>query len=149
MNIHLVPLNEGELLGLLRDRARHSRHVLSNDAASADLILFAGSFGTEPDLLLRHPTYLLHRDRCAVYTEDDNYLPLAPGVYCSAQIDEHSRAGRTFSYSYLSRAGQFSNPFVGTASTPAKSLLFSFQGGSTSLLRKRLLTSASVEPTPS
>jgi hypothetical protein len=140
MNIHLAPLNESELLDLLQDRARHSRqHTLVRQSADADLILLAGSFGAEPDLLLRHPLYLLHPERCAVYTEDDNYLPLAPGVYCSAEIDEHSRAGRIFSYSYVSRTGQFSNPFIGSASAPPeKSLLFSFQGGSTSLLRKRL-----------
>ncbi len=138
MDIHLAPLNESELLELLRNRARHSEHTLTGNPATADLILLAGSFGIQPDLLLRHPLYLRYRDRCAVYTEDDNYLPLAPGVYCSAQLDEHSRAGRTFSYSYVSRDGQYSNPFVGSAVAPAKSLLFSFQGGSTSLVRKRL-----------
>ncbi len=139
MNIHLSPLNESELDGLLRQRAQHSQHKLTGDPAQADLILLAGSFGTDPDLLLRHPLYLQYPDLCAVYTEDDNYLPLLPGVYCSAETDHHSRAGRTFSYSYISRAGQFSNPFVGATSAPVeKPLLFSFQGGSTSLLRKRL-----------
>ncbi len=138
MNIHLVSLNESELIGLLRNRAQNSEHTLIDDPAQADLILLAGSFGTEPDLLLQHPLYLLYPERCAVYTEDDNYLPLVPGVYCSAQVDVHSRAGRTVSYSYISHDGQFSNTFVGSASAPEKSLLFSFQGGSTSLLRKRL-----------
>ncbi len=139
MNIHLVPLNESELIGLLQKRAQQSSHTLVADPAAADLILLAGSFGTDPDLLLQHPVYLRYTDRCVVYTEDDNYLPLAPGVYCSAQVDAHSQAGRTFSYSYVSRNGQYANPFVAPAnSTPSKSLLFSFQGGSTSLLRKRL-----------
>ncbi len=139
MNIHLSPLNESELNRLLHQRAQHSRHTLTGDPARADLILLAGSFGTDPDLLLRHPLYLQYPDLCAVYTEDDNYLPLIPGVYCSAEIDRHSRAGRTFSYSYVSRSGQFSNPFVGAAAVPSeRPLLFSFQGGSTSLLRKRL-----------
>ncbi len=139
MNIYLVPLNESELIDLLRSRAQQSSHTIVGHPAEADLILLAGSFGTDPNVLLRHPLYLRYPDRCAVYTEDDNYLPLVPGVYCSAQVDEHSRAGRTFSYSYISRGGQFSNPFVGSTAIPSqKSLLFSFQGGSTSLLRKRL-----------
>ena len=139
MNIHLSPLNESELTGLLLQRAHHSQHTVTSDPAQADLILLAGSFGTDPDLLLRHPLYLRYPDLCAVYTEDDNYLPLLPGVYCSAEVDRHSQAGRTSSYSYVSRAGQFSNPFVGAPTAPsAKPFLFSFQGGSTSLLRKRL-----------
>lgn len=139
MNIHLAPLNESELLDLLHDRARFSMHTLTSEPAQADLILLAGSFGIEPDLLLEHPLYVAYPDRCSVYTEDDNYLPLAPGVYCSAQVDQHSRAGRTFSYSYLSRDGRYSNPFVEiAAANPEKPFLFSFQGGSTSLLRKRL-----------
>ncbi len=139
MNVQLAPLNESELASLLRARAELSSHTLVDHPEKADIILLAGSFGKEPDLLLRHPLYLRYPDRCAVYTEDDNYLPLAPGVYCSAEIDAHSRAGRTFSYSYLSRTGQFSNPFVSSPHLPSeRSLLFSFQGGSTSLLRKRL-----------
>lgn len=139
MNIYLSPLNESELIGLLRNRAQSSQHALTEDPAQADLILLAGSFGTEPGTLVEHPLYLEYPDRCAVYTEDDNYLPLAPGVYCSAQVDSHSRVGRTFSYSYISRDGQYSNPFVAASGQPPeKSLLFSFQGGSTSLLRKRL-----------
>lgn len=139
MTIHLVPLNESELLGLLQSRAQRSSHTLTNDPSQAELILLAGSFGRDPALLLQHPLYYRYPGRCAVYTEDDNYLPLAPGVYCSAQVDAHSQAGRTFSYSYISRDGQYSNPFVASPETPpGKSLLFSFQGGSTSLLRKRL-----------
>lgn len=141
MTIHLVALNSGELLQLLQTRASLGLHTLTDDPVAADLILIAGSFGSDPTLLLDHPLYRQSPDRCAVYTEDDNYLPLAPGVYCSAQVDQHSRAGRTFSYSYISRDGQYSNPFVGSEwedLSPQKSLLFSFQGGSTSMLRKRM-----------
>jgi len=147
MNIHLVPLDESELLSLLRSRVERSSHALTEDPGSAELILLAGSFGTNPDLLLQHPLYLRYPYLCAVYTEDDNYLPLAPGVYCSARVDAHSHVGRTFSYSYISRNGQYANPFVAPSSTPLpKSLLFSFQGGSTSLLRKRLFNLSFARP---
>ncbi len=149
MNIHLVALNSTELVDLMRRRASLSHHTLVDDPVQAELILLAGSFGSEPALLLDHPLYRSDPNRCAVYTEDDNYLPLAPGVYCSAVVDQHSRAGRTFSYSYISRDGQFSNPYIGSTSenlSLARTLLFSFQGGSTSLLRKRLFNLAFNRP---
>ena len=139
MNIHLTAVKETELTKLLPLRAAYSRHSLVSDPAAADLILLIGSFGVEPQLLLDHPLYHLFPEKCAVYTEDDNYLPLAPGVYCSAAIDESSHSGRVFSYSYVSSNGQYSNPYVAPDARAAeKRLLFSFQGGSTSLLRKRL-----------
>jgi len=146
MVIHLSPIGETELSVLLPKRASFStQHSLTTDPAAADLILLTGSFGISPQLLLDHPLFRAYPDHCAVYTEDDNYLPLGPGVYCSAHIDSHSRAGRTFSYSYVSSAGIYSNPFVTTSDSATagnekgpKSFLFSFQGGSTSLLRKKL-----------
>ena len=137
MKIHLSPIHETELVTLLPQRAAHSTHTLVSSPDEADFILLVGSFGLDPQHLLDHPLYRAHPDKCAVYTEDDNYLPLAPGVYCSAIEDESSRAGRTFSYSYVSASGRYSNRYV-TEAGIQKSLLFSFQGGSTSLLRKRM-----------
>lgn len=138
MKIHLSPIHETELMTLLPERAKlSSLHTLVDSPEEAEMVLLAGSFGRDPHHLLDHPLYRAFPDKCAVYTEDDNYLPLAPGVYCSASVDEHSRAGRTFSYSYVSASGKYSNKFV--ADAPAeKRLLFSFQGGSTSMLRKRM-----------
>jgi hypothetical protein len=110
---------------------------LVNSPEEAEMILLVGSFGNDPHHLLDHPLYRAFAEKCAVYTEDDNYLPLAPGVYCSSIVDENSRAGRTFSYSYVSASGKYSNKFVADANA-AKRYLFSFQGGSTSMLRKRM-----------
>jgi hypothetical protein len=140
MKIYLSSAEESECLALLLERARYSTagHVLVEKAAEADLIVLMGNFGRDPQLLLQHPDYAVFPDKCAVYTEDDNYLPLAPGVYCSAEVDSSSRAGRTFSYAYISRNGRYTNPFVANAEAVEKKYLFSFQGGSTSLLRKRL-----------
>jgi len=137
MNIHLAAVKETELTTLLPLRAQHSQHTLTDDPAAADLILLIGSFGQESHYLLDHPLYRTYPDKCAVYTEDDNYLPLAPGVYCSAQQDENTRAGRTFTWSYVSASGRYSNPYVTNTGTN-KNLLFSFMGGSTSMLRKRI-----------
>jgi hypothetical protein len=145
MNVHLTDCGESELPGLIEARAGLSKkHELTADPGAADLILILGSFGHDPRLLLEHPLYKTFPDRCAVYTEDDNYLPLAPGVYCSAHRDEHAHAGRIFSYSYVSRNGRYQNRYLAETSpdvrmaAPEKRYLFTFQGGSTSLLRKRL-----------
>jgi len=140
-------------MDLLRERARRSQaHQVVESAEQAELNLLVGSFGQRPELLLDHPRYKARPDACAVYTEDDSYLPLAPGVYCSAHPDEHSRIGRIFSYTYVSRNGYYSNSFLaetsaendnvvppeGAFAQPEKRYLFSFQGASTSMLRKRL-----------
>lgn len=146
MRIHLTATRETELPGLFEARAGFSQqHKLVANPGEAELILLLGSFGQDPRELLDHPLYKAYPSLCAVYTEDDNYLPLAPGVYCSAHRDEHARAGRIFSYSYVSRNGRYKNQYLAetpaglpAANAPEKRYLFSFQGGSTSLLRKRL-----------
>ena len=146
MNVHLAVTHETDQLALFQARAELSReHKMAADPGSADLVLLLGSFGRSPHELLDHPLYKAFPERCAVYTEDDNYLPLAPGVYCSAHRDEHARCGRIFSYSYVSRNGRYRNHYL-VESSPAplrpqgaeRRYLFTFQGGSTSLLRKRL-----------
>lgn len=139
MKIHLSPIHETELIALLPERAKlSSRHTLVSSPEEAEMILLAGSFGRHPHHLLDHPLYRAFPGKCAVYTEDDNYLPLVPGVYSSAIADdESSSAGRIFSYAYVSSSGRYSNQFV-TVRDTEKRFLFSFQGGSTSMLRKRL-----------
>jgi len=133
MEVLLAAAKEIDLTPIMRLRAEQSAHTLTDDPLTADLILFLGNPTYEPHLLLEHPLYRSHPDKCAVYSEDDGYLPLLPGVYCSARHDESSRIGRTFTWSYIS----FPNPYVAKAAGK-KSFLFSFQGGSTSILRKRL-----------
>lgn len=132
----------------MTSRASHSRaHELTHSAADAELILMMGSFGRDPEYLLEHPAYRNFPSKCAVYTEDDNYLPLAPGIYCSAAVDRSTEVGRVFSYTYVSRNGRYQNPYLSEANkqkwaeveaSVQKRYLFTFQGGSTSLLRKRL-----------
>lgn len=137
LKIHITPVKETELSTLLPLRAARSAHILTEDPAAADLILLVGSFGAEPRYLLDNAVYRTYPNKCAVYTEDDNYLPLAPGVYCSATADEHVRAGRISTYSYVSASGRYGNQFL-TDSGIEKKYLFSFMGGSTSMLRKRM-----------
>ncbi len=137
MKVHFSPVKETELAALLPQRAEHSTHTLTASPDEADLILLIGSFAVDPRCLLEHPLYRAWPDKCAVYSEDDIYLPLAPGIYCSAVEDESTQVGRVFSYSYVSASGRYSNPFIANSSAK-KSYLFSFQGGSTSILRKRM-----------
>jgi hypothetical protein len=141
MRIHLAAVDDTELLGLMRARGQASaQHTLTEEASSADMVLLVGSFGRDPERLLDHALYRTMPAKCAVLTEDDNYLPLAPGVYCSAVEDESVRLGRVFSFCYPSMNGRYGNAFVANAATThtPKPYLFSFQGGSTSLLRKKL-----------
>ncbi|MDE1154636.1 MAG: exostosin family protein [Acidobacteriaceae bacterium] len=141
MLLHLAAVDDTELLRMLPERAKASgRHELTDDPAAAEMILLLGSFGGHQTArLLEHPLYQRFRDKVAVYTDDDHYLPLAPGVYCSAAVDESVRCGRVSNYSYVTANGQFANQFAAGASAAAeRTLLFSFQGGSTSLLRKKL-----------
>lgn len=137
MKVHLAAAKESALTALMRLRAAKSSHPLVDDPTAADLILFLGNPTHEPHLLTGHPLYRDYPDKCAIYSEDDEYLPLLPGVYCSARNDVSTRANRVFTWSYASVGGNIASPYL--AGIPAdKSFLFSFQGGSTSILRKRL-----------
>jgi hypothetical protein len=137
MKIHLAAPQDSDLTALMRLRADQSIHTLTDDPQAADLILFLGNPTHQPHLLLDHPLYREFPAKSAIYSEDDEYLPLLPGVYCSPRNDQNTRAGRIVAWSYVSANGSFSNPYI-VAGSAQKSMLFSFQGGSTSLLRKRM-----------
>lgn len=146
MNVCPVPLRETDQVGILEDHASFSKsNKLVSSASAADLILILGASAREPEKLLEHDIYRSYPDRCIVYTEEDDYLPLLPTIHTNAKIGIHTNIGRVFNYAHISRNGRHHNPFVGemTAKTPIgettqKQYLFSFLGGSTSILRKRL-----------
>jgi hypothetical protein len=147
MNVFLEAISGTETITLLQERGRASfRHQLVTKPEEADIILMLGNPARQPGKLLDNHCYKNFPDRCAVYTEEDSYLPLIPGVYCSAQIGKSTSLGRVFSYSYVTRNGRHVNPFLpetilrhgGKLEEHPKKYLFSFQGGSTSFVRKRL-----------
>jgi hypothetical protein len=141
MLLHIAAVDDTELIRLMPERARFSHtHTLTADPAAADMILLVGAFGGHQTWrLLDHPLYRQFRSKVAVYCDDDLYTPLVPGVYCSAREDDSTRAGRISNYSYVTANGQYANPFVAHAVPPAqRKYLFTFLGGSTSLVRKRL-----------
>ena len=133
-------------MDILEEHASFSKsHELVSNPSAAELILILGASAREPRQLLEHELYRSFPERCAIYTEEDDYLPFLPTVHTNAKIGLHTRIGRIFNYAHISRNGRHQNRFVGetTAETPIgrtaqKRFLFSFLGGSTSILRKRL-----------
>lgn len=145
MKVCLVILAQVETADLMLARSKLSiAHEVVSDPGQADVILLMGADARQPGLVLNSGEYHEYPDKCAVYTEEDSYLPLFPGVYCSAEDDQSSRSGRVYNFSYIGRNGRHTNPFLHDIaalqqnSFIEKKYLFSFQGGSTSLVRKRL-----------
>ncbi len=146
MKVHLEALGETDQFNVMHDHAQFSkRHEIAFGPSVADLILLFGTSSLDPQQLIECKAYKSFPDRCAVYTEDDVYLPFLPTVHTNAKTGLHTRIGRVFNYAHISRNGRHQNRFVGetTAEMPIgwtaqKRFLFSFQGGSTSILRKRL-----------
>jgi hypothetical protein len=144
MKVYIESLGVNELTRLLRRlalRADPRIHTLADDASQADLILLCGNWTSpgEGSRITRHPLIRRYPDRCAVYCDDDLYLPLMPGVYCSPKGGYSTRKGRVRAYSYIARHVAKGNPYV--EKLPAdrvRDLLFSFQGSSTAFVRKRL-----------
>jgi hypothetical protein len=121
-----------------------TEHEVVSDPGEADVIILMGADARQPGLVLNSREYQEYPDKCSVYTEEDSYLPLLPGVYCSAVGDRSTRSGRVYNFSYMGRNGRHANPFVHEILAPRcsavieKKYLFSFQGGSTSFIRKKL-----------
>jgi hypothetical protein len=146
MKVYLGALRETDQVGILQDHAAFSKsHEIVSSPSAADLILLLGVSSHDPQQLMDYEAYKGFPDRCSIYTEEDDYLPLLPTVHTNARRGLHTRIGRVFNYAHISRNGRHQNRFVGetTSAEPIgrnaqKRYLFSFLGGSTSILRKRL-----------
>lgn len=146
MNVYLAALRETDQVAILEDHASFSKnHKIVSSPSASELILILGASARKPEQLLQHHIYKSYSDRCVVYTEEDDYLPLLPTIHTNAKEGLDTRIGRVFNYAHISRNGRHQNPFVGEmtstmpiGSTTQKRYLFSFLGGSTSILRKRL-----------
>jgi hypothetical protein len=146
MKVYLGAVRETDQVEILQDHAAFSKsHEIVSSPSAADLILILGASARDPKQLLEYEAYKEFPDRCAIYTEEDDYLPLLPTVHTNAQIGLHTRIGRVFNYAHITRNGRHQNRFVGETTsavpigtTAQKRYLFSFLGGSTSILRKRL-----------
>jgi hypothetical protein len=146
MKVYLGAVRENDQVGLLQSHAVYSKsHQIVTDPSAADVILICGASAREPQRLLECELYKAFPERCAIYAEDDDCLPLIPGVHTNAPISKHTRIGRIFNYAHISRNGQFQNRFLEETTSPVpigmkteKRYLFTFQGGSTSIVRKRI-----------
>jgi Exostosin family len=146
MNVYLGAVCETDQDDILQSHAVYSKtNEIVTDPSTADVILIFGTSATEPQRLLKSELYQAFPERCAVYTEDDDCLPLIPGVHTNAPVNEHTRIGRIFNYAHITRNGQFQNRFLEETTSPVpigmkaeKRYFFTFQGGSTSILRKRI-----------
>jgi hypothetical protein len=146
MKVYLGAVCETDHIGILQSHAVYSKsHEIVMDPSAADVILIFGTSAREPHRLLEYGLYKSFPESCAVYTEDDDWLPLIPGVHTNAPISKHTRIGRIFNYAHISRNGRFQNRFREETTSPVpigikaeKRYFFTFQGGSTSLLRKRI-----------
>jgi len=122
-----------------------AKHALADSPEEADLVVLCGSFTRDRHLLTGHPLYRRFRHKTTVYTCDDHYSPLAPGVYASPRRGLSTALGRVQSHAFASSYGLRANAAVLAAAgeadpgaTVPKSLLCSFEGSSTSRLRRRL-----------
>jgi hypothetical protein len=146
MKVYLGAVRETDQVDILRDHASFSKsHEIVSSPSAADLILLLGASASDPQQLRDYEAYKNFPDRCAFYTEEDDYLPLLPTVHTNARRGLHTRIGRVFNYAHISRNGRHQNCYVGEATSAEpigrnaqKRYLFSFLGGSTSILRKRL-----------
>jgi hypothetical protein len=146
MKVYLGAVCETDQAGILQSHAVYSKsHEIVSDPSAAGVILIFGASALEPQRLLENGLYKAFPERCAIYTEDDDCLPLIPGVHTNAPISKHTRIGRIFNYAHITRNGQFQNRFLEETTSPVpigmkaeKRYFFTFQGGSTSILRKRI-----------
>jgi Exostosin family len=146
MKVYLGAVCETDQVGILQSHAVYSKsHQIVTDPSAADIILIFGVAAREPQPLLDYELYKAFPERCAIYCEDDDCLPLIPGVHTNAPISQHTRIGRIFNYAHISRNGKLQNPFLEETTSPVpigmkseKRYLFTFQGGSTSIVRKRI-----------
>jgi Exostosin family len=114
-------------------------HVLTNDPAAADVILFAELYGAGPyfEVVRRHPFVKKFREKCFLFCSNDFVIPFLPGIYAS--IEKRWSSARTCSGFYL---GVSENEFV-TLTPPANDLayLYSFVGAvNTAPIRRHLQT---------
>ena len=132
-------LNRGAYRGLERSAQADAFqiHSLTDDPASADLILFAELHGAGPyfEKVRKHPLVRRDREKCFLFSSTPYVIPFLPGVYTS--IERRWATDRIRAGSYL---GVSENEFV-AFSEPAEDLpwLYSFLGSTaTAPVRRRL-----------
>jgi Exostosin family len=138
MKVHLVDLGSGayESMVQLHANSEPKLHILVDDPAEADVILFVGEWRAKGEGLLDNPLPRLYPEKCFVYFDADGFVTLLPGIYTNAETS--GWLGRFLGRAESQMFTQALNPRVDSPLPVEKKYLFSFMGGSTSLLRKKL-----------
>ena len=97
------------------------------------MILLVGSWGPRGEGVVDNPLLKKYSAKTFIYRDDDGFVPLVPGVYSSAEKPGWINLHRVESQKYIEALNPNIKPM-----TVEKKYLFSFAGGSTSLLRKKL-----------
>lgn len=135
MKIHFVTLRAETMPGMyaIAQQARPQRHTLTGDPAAADLILFVGNCDPFGRGIVDNPLVRFYPEKCFIYCDDDGSVPLLPGIYVAAEKPRFFSLHRKTNMMWVVGL----NPNMHPAALPKK-YLFSFAGGSTSVLRKKL-----------
>jgi hypothetical protein len=125
--------NRGAYCGLRRSAQADAFpiHTLTDDPASAELILFAELYGAGPyfEKVRNHPLVKNYREKWFLFSCTPSAIPFLPGVYTS--IEKSWGSDRTRTGCYL---GVSENEFVGfTESANDLPWLYSFLGSTTTL----------------
>jgi hypothetical protein len=136
MKIYLVGKHQSALNALLElYRVAHPPlHELVEDAATAEMIVFVGGVNEHGVGIVDNPLPKQYPEKCFIYWDDDGVVPLLPGIFTNAVKPRWINLHRTASHHFI----DVLNPHVIPIAGAEKRYLFSFAGGSTSLLRKKL-----------
>ncbi len=140
MKIHLVGLRDTALSAIveLHRLAAPPLHELVDDPETADMILFLGAWKAYGQGVADNPLPRKYPEKCFMYSDDDGFVTLLPGVYANAEkprgISRWIGLGRAESHMFV----DVLNPNIVPMPHAQKKYLFSFAGGSTSLLRKKM-----------
>lgn len=140
MNIYFSGLKDHSSIALLAEffeAAEPRIHTQAEKPDDADLILLVGTWSNSPDAVRNHPLVQRFPEKVFSYNDDDFFLPLLPGVYTSARTTLLSFLGRYANHTYLTQLSSVRNAYVRPMEMK-KTLLFSFAGGSTAFVRKRI-----------
>jgi hypothetical protein len=136
LKIHLVNMRQAALDAMLELHrlAEPQLHELVSDPDAAEIILFVGSWDSHGSEMRMHPLVRRYLDKCFVYFDADGFVPLLRGVYTNAEKSRLFDSRRAEGQAFIDAL----NPMTVPQPEAVKKYLFTFAGGSTSLLRKKL-----------
>jgi hypothetical protein len=136
MKIYLVGIRRSALDAMLELHrlAQPPLHELVDDPAIAEMIVFVGGVPAHGEGIVDHPLPKLYPEKCFMYWDDDAVVPLLPGIYTNAVKPGWIDLRRTASHNFIDAL----NPNIHPLPAAPKRYLFSFAGGSTSILRKKM-----------